>query len=148
MSQENVEIARRWCEAMSAGPEETLSAIGRFADPDVDFYPVRKFPEAEPCHGQEEFTRFLRRFWDSYSESEWAIENAFEVGEDRVLVKATLRAEGRGSGMSLGGEVYICFWFRHGRFFRIENHVTPRGALHALGFEEDTLEAAGLSSRR
>jgi len=49
---------------------------------------------------------------------------------------------GRGSGLNLEGDLYQCFWLRHGRFFRVE---TLSGALHALGLHGETLEAAGLS---
>jgi hypothetical protein len=51
MSQENVEIVCRWQAIMSASPTETQAAIPEFFDPDVDYYPVRKWPEAQPCHG-------------------------------------------------------------------------------------------------
>ena len=145
MTPQNAEIARRWCTAMEQGPEETRAALADFADPDFDFYPVGKYPDAQPCHGQEEFFQFLLRFWDSYSQSAWAIKKVIEVDDHRVLVLANLQAEGRASGMNLEGDVYICFWFRHGRFFRLENHVTLRGAIHSMGLEGETLEAAGLS---
>ena len=39
---------------------------------------------------------------------------------------------------------YHCCWLRHGRFIRVEDHLTARGALHALGLSGETLEAAGL----
>jgi len=106
---------------------------------------VRRFPEAQPCHGLEAFRRFLDRFLDSYSQTEWVIRRVVEVGDDRVLVRATMRAEGRGSGLALEGDVYNCFWFRHGRFFRVEDHVTLKGALHALGLDGEALEAVGLA---
>lgn len=148
MSRQNVEMARRWCEAMTAGPEETQAAIAEMADPDLDFYPVRKFPEAQPCHGREEFSQFMARFQNSYSSTEWPVKKMIEVGDDRVVAWANLQTEGRGSGVRLEGDVYICFWIRNGRFFRIENHVTERGAVVALGLEGETFEdAAGPSTR-
>ena len=55
MSRENAEIVRRWHAVMSASPEEALAAIAAFFDANVDYYPVRKWPEAQPCHGLEEF---------------------------------------------------------------------------------------------
>ena len=54
-------------------------------------------------------------------------------------------AEGRGSGVPLDDDIYRCFWLRHGRFIRVEDHLTAKGALHALGLKGETLEAAGLS---
>ena len=145
MSQENVEIVRRWLAAMSAGPEETLAVIAEFFDADVDYYPVRKWPEAQPCHGLEEYSQFLARMFDAFSRSGWAIHELIEIGDDRVFVRVNMRIEGRGSGLNLEGDLYFCFWLRHGRFFRVEDHLTLSGALHALGLDGDTLEAVSLS---
>jgi len=147
MSQENVEIVCRWQAIMSASPTETQAAIPEFFDPDVDYYPVRKWPEAQPCHGQEEFAQFLARFQDAFSSDEWAIREVIDVGADRVFVCVNMRTEGRGSGLRLEGDLYQCFWLRHGRFFRIEDHLTLKGALHAFGLEGEALEAAGLSEQ-
>jgi len=61
------------------------------------------------------------------------------------LLSATLAAEGRESGVKLQQELFVCYWLRHGRVFREEDHLTLSGALHALGLHGDTLEAAGLS---
>lgn len=141
---QNGDIARRWLEAIGMGNDATQAAIDELMDPDVDFYPVRKFPEAEPCHGRMEFALFMQRFADSYTETQWPVKQLAEVGDDRVLIWAALETQGRGSGMQLEGDVYVCLWLRHGRFFRIENHVTAAGALHALGLEGDALEALGL----
>jgi SnoaL-like domain len=144
VSAENVEVARRWLATLSASPEEIRAAVAELWETDADYYPVRKWPEARPCHGLEEISQFLVRFGDAFSRSEWAIRELIAVGDDRVLACLNLRAEGRGSGIRLEGDVYHCFWVRHGRFFHVEDHLTLSGALHAFGFEGETLEAAGL----
>ena len=144
MSQENVEVVRGWLSAMSAGPGEALAAVAESFDADIGYYPVRKWPEAQPCHGREEFLQFIAGFQDAFSRDEWAIQDLIEVGDDRVFVRVNMRIEGRGSGLNLEGDLYFCFWLRHGRFFRVEDHLTLSGALHALGLKGETLEAAGL----
>jgi ketosteroid isomerase-like protein len=143
MSQENVEIVRHWLAAMSAGPDR--ATVEEFWDADADYYPVRKFPEARPCHGQDAVLQFVTGYLDAYSRYEFAIRDVTAIGDDRVLARGNLRAVGRGSGMNLEGELYHCFWLRHGRFFREEDHLTASGALHALGLKGATLEAVGLS---
>jgi SnoaL-like domain len=145
MSRENVEVVRRWLAPMvSADPEEAKAAVAEFCDADVDYYPGRKFAETKPCHGREELSQFVTGWQEAWSRVEWAVQELIEVGDDRVLVCANLRAEGRGSGMKLEGDIYQCEWLRHGRLFRIEDHLTLSGALHALGLKGGTLEAAGL----
>jgi hypothetical protein len=145
MSGENVDVVRRWLSwTGSADREEAKAAVAEFCDADVDYYPVRKFSDAQPCHGREEFSQFLAGWLDAWSRVEWAVQELIEVGDDRVLVCANLRAEGRGSGVKLESDIYQCEWLRHARLFRIEDHLTLSGALHALGLEGGTLEAAGL----
>jgi ketosteroid isomerase-like protein len=73
------------------------------------------------------------------------IQDLIEVGDDRVLLCARMRTEGRGSGLKLEGDLYQCYWLRHGHCFRLEDHLTLKGALHGLGLTGETLEAAGLS---
>jgi ketosteroid isomerase-like protein len=143
---ENVEIVRRWVTAISrSAPDEVRAAIDELWEEDVDYYPVRKWPEARPCHGREEVKRFLvQGLGEAFSESAWEVRELIPVGDDRVLAEISLRAEGRGSGINLEGDVYWCFWVRHGRFFYVEDHLTVSGALHALGLKGETLEAAGL----
>jgi ketosteroid isomerase-like protein len=144
VSAENVEAVRRWLATLSASPEEIRTAVAELWETEADYYPVRKWPEARPCHDLEEVSQFLVRFADAFSRSEWAIRELIAVGDDRVLACLNLRAEGRGSGIRLEGDVYHCFWVRHGRFFHVEDHLTLSGALHALGLKGETLEAAGL----
>jgi hypothetical protein len=144
MSRENVEIARRYVEVWAEAPEQLRAKVAGFWEPDGDYYPVRKFPEARPCHGREEIVRFLaetRAAWEGYR---YVVEDAIAIGDDRVLVHGRMWTEGRASGVALEGDTYHCFWLRHGRFIRVEDHLTAKGALHALGLGGETLEAAGL----
>ena len=59
MSQENVEAVRCWYSAVSLGAEEAQSAVTDLWDPDADYYPLRRFPEAQPCHGLEAVSQFV-----------------------------------------------------------------------------------------
>ena len=114
-------------------------------EPNGDYYPVAKFPESRPCHGVDEIVRFVTEFHEAWDSVDATTESLIAIGDDRVLVRVDLRAEGRESGLNLGGEVFFCLWLRHGKIFRQEDHLTLRGALHALGLSGETLEEAGLS---
>ena len=145
MSEENVEVVRACFDAWNAAAAEQMPAwVAEFWEPDGDFYPARGFPEARPCHGQEEIADFLvglREPWDYRV----AIKDMRAIGNDRVLLDSHVRAEGGTSGTGVEGDLYQCMWLRHGRFLRVEDHLTAKGALHALGLSGETLEAAGLS---
>jgi SnoaL-like domain len=148
MSQENVQIARRYMERTDEGKRgvEAIEAlVDEFWEPDGDYYPIRRFPEARPCHGREEIVRFFTAFYPAWEDYQYVIKDARAIGDDRVLVHGEIRAEGRASGVALQGDAYHCFWLRHHRFIRAEDHLTAKGALHALGLSGEALEAAGLS---
>ena len=147
MSQENVEIAQRFLEELPPEGlplEQNLAWITGFWESDGDYYPVRKFPEARPCHGREEIARFITEYQAAWH-YRYVVEDARAIADDRVLVRGRISAEGTASGVALEGDIYHCFWLRHGRFIRVEDHLTAKGALHALGLSGEALEAAGLS---
>jgi hypothetical protein len=141
LSATNLEIVRRWLEVMLPGQAQ---AVAQFFDADADYYPVRKFPEARPCHGHDEVVRFLVGYLAAWSSYQYAVTQLVDVGDDRVLACGRVHAEGHGSGMIIEGDLYHCIWLRHGRFFRVEDHLTMKGALYALGLKGETLEAVGL----
>ena len=145
MSQQNMEVGRRYLGGLSGlAPEDTRQFAAEFWEPDGDYYPLRKFPEARPCHGREEIARFAAQYLDAWGRYEYAINTLIAVGDDRVLAHATIHAEGRESGMRIDGDLYHCMWLRHGRLVRQEDHLTLRGAIRGLGLSGETLEAAGL----
>lgn len=146
MPEESVAIVRRYMEmAADIEPQQIPDCVAEFFDSGGDYYPVPKFPEARPCHGREEISRFLTEFRLAWDRFEFSFKELTPVDDDRVLARTTLLAEGRESGLSLEGDIYHCFWLRHGRFFRVEDHLTLDRALRALGLDGDTLEAAGLA---
>ena len=59
MSEENVEIARRYLEENFPAPEQLSEWVAGFFEADADYYPARKIPAARPCHGREEIVAFL-----------------------------------------------------------------------------------------
>ena len=139
MSEENVQIARRYVETLGPG------RAAEFWEADGDYYPVRKFPGARPCHGREEIERFLVEMNEAWGSVRLVIESAKAIGDDRALVCARMEAQGRASGLALEGNLYYCFWLRHGRFIRSEDHLTEKGALYALGLNAESVKAPGLS---
>ena len=142
MSQENVEVVRRYLEGQ--GRHEPSEWVTEFWESDGDYYPPRKLPEARPCHGRGEIVRFSTEFRGAWEGLRYVVEDARAIGDDRVFVHRRVWAEGHTSGVALEGDVYHCCWLRHGRLIRVEDHLTLRGALHALGLGGESLEAAGL----
>src|SRR5690348_3603660 len=119
MSVDNVELVRRWVEAVirwlksSAGPDELSTAMVDFLDSEVHYSPVRKFPDAAPSRGRDEYVRFIARFREAWS-YEVEVQQLIPVGDDRVLLCGRLAAEGRASKIELADELYQCFWLWNG----------------------------------
>lgn len=141
MSQENVEVVRRMFQALAEGD---LDGVLSYWDPQGDYYPVGKWPEAQPRHGSDEIRDFLVSFHQGFDRVEFKIHAMAPVGDDRVFMRVRVSGEWKTSGMSMGGEMFHCFWVRHGHVFRQEDHLTVPGALRALGLTGETLEAAGV----
>jgi hypothetical protein len=141
MSQaKNVEIVRRWLEAPKGTREEVRASSAEFWAADAEYHPVGKFPEARPRHGLEEISEFVGGILEAWPDFAFAVRQMTEVGGDRVLACTTMRASGRASEMRVEGDLHICVWLRHGRVVRVEDHLTLRGALDALGLEETRLK--------
>src|SRR6478672_383719 len=124
MSQENVEIVRRYLEELPPEGlplEQNLAWIAGFWESDGDYYPVRKFPEARPCHGREDIARFMEEFRTAWEGVRWTVNYLRPVSDDRVFAHAHLGVAGRVSGMAMEGDVFHSFWLRHGRFIRQED---------------------------
>jgi SnoaL-like domain len=134
--EENVEIVRGIFEATraywaGAGPWREM--VGPFFEPDLDYYPVRKWPESHVCHGLDEVERFFDNWTEAWAEVDWELLAIEPVADDRVVLRARLVGSGRGSGLEMGGVVHFCYWVRNGRVFRQEDHLTEAGARRALG---------------
>ena len=122
--------------------------IADFWEPDGDYYPVRKFPESRPCHGPDEIRSFMAEYESAWENYEFLVKEVHAVGDDRVFLHGYIRAEGRESGAALEGDIYQCFWLRHGRLFRQEDHLTKKGALRALGLGDGSDGARHATGRR
>jgi len=148
MSQENLEVVRRWHTTMTnIDPGGIAEVVAELWDVDADYYPVRKWPEARPCHGQEAVAEFMSETAEALSRMESKVRWLIPLDDCRVLGCVELRWEGRGSGINLEGTIYYAYWLRHGHLLRLEDHLSLGGALRGLGLEGDTLEAVGLSEQ-
>jgi hypothetical protein len=66
----------------------------RLWEPDGDYYPVRIFPEARPCHGREEIIAFLTGYVAAWERYRYEVRDAQTVGDNRVFVHGHFWAEG------------------------------------------------------
>ncbi|HEX2128876.1 MAG TPA: nuclear transport factor 2 family protein [Solirubrobacterales bacterium] len=103
MSQENVEMVRRWVAAINRGDADELIAL---ADSSIDYLPYlgSVSGEAGAYRGHEGVRRYvndLREAWSAYSVEIHTLE---DLGDD-VLMEGRLRATGKSSGLEVDAEM-------------------------------------------
>jgi ketosteroid isomerase-like protein len=129
MSQENVEIVRRFYEAISRG--DYAGALARLA-PDVVYGVLQE----GPSHGPDA----VRAMWDRW-ESEWqeggtTVPEEFIDAGDRIVVAVHESGRARGSGIEVDVRVFNVFTLRGGKVVRKVELTKRSEALEAAGLRE------------
>jgi len=129
MSQENVETARRFVEALNRGDYE---AAATELDPELEIDDT-DIPEST---GADSFYVWLAR-WDAAWES-WRIEDLDirPVGDDCTISVFKMIVQGKGSGIELTREDAVLAEYRAGKVVRIGYYNDQAQALEAAGLSE------------
>src|SRR6187200_2951872 len=93
MSQENVEVVRRWIALSNAGD---LEAIFNLLDPDIECFPAEGEPEAEPFRGRDAYMRRAKDAREAFDEHAIDVSEYIDLGE-YVAVVARIDVRGRTS---------------------------------------------------
>jgi ketosteroid isomerase-like protein len=132
MSEENVEIVRRWIDAFNRGGVEMAL---RFLDPNVEWITTGVYIEAGTYRGHGGVLEYLdalaAEFDDFHSEPEELID-----ARDQVLVPARISARGRQSGARVDLRMTMVVSLRDGVIIRIRNYPEKADALEAAGLRE------------
>jgi ketosteroid isomerase-like protein len=120
MSQENVEIVRRF---LSAGVDEALTD----ADADIVWNPIEELP----ARGHEAVRTSLAEWKAEWHDYELVPEGFLDLG-DRVVVTVRLSARGRGSGIEIDARFYDVFTLRDGKIVRMDQFAERSEALQAV----------------
>jgi ketosteroid isomerase-like protein len=139
MSQENVEVVRRWLAAWTAGDAETMAAL---CHDDVEF--VALMAEAfgeEAYRGKDVWQSYFNRLRETWEE--WRIEDLeiLEGKNERLVAVLRLVARGKGSGALVHHRVGMTVRLRDGTLWRMRTYPDPRDALEAVGLSEHDAHA-------
>ena len=136
MSQENVEIVRRCCEAFDRGDYEC--ALELF-DPDIE-YDLSHFPDGGVYRGREgvrEAFRIWMGTWEDYHQER---EEPVDAG-DQVILPTREHGRGKGSGAVLERLTFGVWTLRDGKAVHICFYSTMAEALEAVGLSEQDAHA-------
>ena len=131
MSQENVELVQRCCEAFDGGDyEAALEALA----PDIE-YDLSHFPDGGVYRGRDgvqEAFRIWLGTWEDYRQ----VRDEFVDAGDEVIVSVREYGRGKGSGLALERRTFGVWTVRDGRAVRIRFYSTMADALEAVGLSE------------
>jgi ketosteroid isomerase-like protein len=129
MSQENVEIVRRWVRAF----EHDVDAFRDLVHPDMEWAPFEE--NHTVFHGVEGAERIRAGWLDAWEEHHIEIEEIIDAGDD-LVVAMHLVARGRGSGIEADVRLYPHIRLRDGKAVYVYEYERRAEALRAVGLAE------------
>lgn len=127
MSPENVEVVRRIYRAWQT---DTTPVDSGLLDPDVEWVNPPEAIESGTRKGIDAFAAAAESVSDTFEGASVDIEEFFDAG-DRVVVIATLRGRGRGSGADVERRQGYVWTLRDGRAIRFQWFNSAEDALEA-----------------
>ena len=135
MSQENVEIVRRWYE-VATSKADLLAAMPRtmaFCHPDVEW----SAPEDGTTYrGREGVRQRLEEWLESFGDYRYEVQRIIDCGGDEVLVEGIEVGRGAKSGAEVRSTHYELLTIRDGLIVRIREYYDEGKALEAAGLSE------------
>ena len=137
MSEENVEVARRFVDALNAFLRGKISSEAWLAlwDEEAEFYPLRAQLEGESYSGHDGLMRFVAELAEDFEEVRFEVEETRDAGEQVVGI-GRFRARGRTSGLDLNVPFGAVQRVRRGKIVYARLFSVPAEALEAAGLKE------------
>jgi ketosteroid isomerase-like protein len=132
MSQENVEIVRRYFEAVI---REDLDGWKALLASEVEFVPLAANLQGGPARGVENVARSVGEFIESFASYSLSPEAFYDAG-DQVVAVLHRTAESARSSALIEDRFAQLFWLRDGRIIRMHSFQRIRDALEAAGLSE------------
>ena|SRR5438270_542813 len=137
MSQENVEVVRRFIEALPrAEASDDWQPVFAEVDPDVEIVDLDISLDTERYRGHDSVRHWIGVWMESWES--WTLEDVQvrPAGEDRVIGLFLVRAKGKGSGVELSRRDALVCTLRAGKIEKGTYYNDQRQALQAVGLEE------------
>jgi ketosteroid isomerase-like protein len=134
MSEENVELARQYYEALNA--EGFTDATQHLRHPDIEVFDPPEFPDADRYAGEAA----LRKMIGSYLELGWdgqsRVQEYLDAGEEVVVIFRVRIRTPHGGGFPLEGTIAHVLLFEGGKVRRVRQYLSRAEALEAAGLRE------------
>jgi ketosteroid isomerase-like protein len=134
MSQENVELAKKWI----ASFEGDADAFQATLHPEIEWFPFED--NYTPSYGIDGAMRIRNNWLDAWDEMRADLEEVFEGG-DSVVASLHITGRGKSSGVKVDARLYLHFKMRDDRIAYIFEHTDRASALEAAGLSEQDAHA-------
>jgi ketosteroid isomerase-like protein len=137
MSQENVDVVRRFIEALpQAQASGDWQPVLAEVDPDVEIEDLDISLDTERFRGHESVRRWIGVWMESWES--WGLEDieVRSVGKDRAIGLFLVLARGKGSGIELSRRDALVGTLRAGKITEITYYNDQEQALEAVGLSE------------
>jgi ketosteroid isomerase-like protein len=134
MSEENVELVRRFCER-----DDQTSVDSQMAklDPDIEWVPVESDPEYSVHRGHDDVRAWLTSWAEAFPDLRWELDRILDAGNDFVVAFVRLAGRADATGIDLETPSYaVVFTLRGDKITRIHEYVDSQDALEAVGLRE------------
>lgn len=137
MSDENVEIARRICEAAWRRPQPDIETINALGHPDHEMFTIQSLVEGGGYRGAQGFREWLIS-WNEMFGEEWqaSVEQARATDDEGVLITGWMKARGSHGGVPVEQQFWVAMTVRDGKVVRSEVFTDRAQALEAAGLRE------------
>jgi ketosteroid isomerase-like protein len=140
MSQENVEVVKRWVDALNAGDEASFLDTW---DDECEFLTVTGSQiDGTPYSGREGLRRYWEERMQTWTELRFDAERVLEGNNDDVVVAiGHFLVKGRGSGVLVEQRIGVVYRLRGQKIRYCRSYLDPKDALQAVGLSEHDAHA-------
>ena len=128
MSDENVEVVRRWFTAFEGG-----DPAPELCDPEIQITNWTDFPIRGPYRGHEGVRRWWEDVSDAFEDFQWRLESVEAIDEQRCLTIQRLAGRFRHTGIETDFAWGAIVGVRDGKILSAIGYPSPRQARRAAG---------------
>jgi ketosteroid isomerase-like protein len=137
MAQDNVELVREGFARWRAGdPDRLLDFLLANTAPEIELYSRFGGFSGTPYRGHDGLRAWLAEIQETFQRFEPWVDEAREVGDDRVVATGGISFRARESGVDMAEPLGWVCEFRNGALRRLMFYASPGEALEAVGLRE------------
>jgi ketosteroid isomerase-like protein len=130
VSEETVEVVRRWFEALERG-----DPAPELCDEEIEITNWAESPVTGPYHGHEGLARWWDDVIDAFQEFRWELKSIEAVDDRRCVTVQRMAGRFRHTGIDLDFAWGAIVTVRDGKILSAVGYTTPRRARRAAGLD-------------